>query len=134
MTARIAAVALVVPDYDSAITFYVDAIGFELRSDADMGGGKRWVTVAPPGAETAILLAKAADPRQVAAIGNQTGGRVGFFLHTDDFDRDHARMRAAGVVFEEDPRDEAYGRVAVWRDPFGNRWDLIGPLPSAAEE
>jgi uncharacterized glyoxalase superfamily protein PhnB len=69
------------------------------------------------------------NARQHAAIGNQTGGRVGFFLHTDDFDRDHARMRAAGVVFDEAPRDEPYGRVAVWRDPFGNRWDLIGPLP-----
>jgi catechol 2,3-dioxygenase-like lactoylglutathione lyase family enzyme len=129
VTARIAAVALVVPDYDAAIAFYVGAIGFELRSDEDMGGGKRWVTVAPPGADTAILLARAVNARQHAAIGNQTGGRVGFFLHTDDFDRDHARMRAAGVVFDEAPRDEPYGRVAVWRDPFGNRWDLIGPLP-----
>jgi catechol 2,3-dioxygenase-like lactoylglutathione lyase family enzyme len=129
VTARIAAFALVVPDYDAAIAFYVDAIGFELRSDEDMGGGKRWVTVAPPGADTAILLARAVNARQHAAIGNQTGGRVGFFLHTDDFDRDHARMRAAGVVFDEAPRDEPYGRVAVWRDPFGNRWDLIGPLP-----
>jgi catechol 2,3-dioxygenase-like lactoylglutathione lyase family enzyme len=133
VTARIAAVALVVPDYDAAIAFYVDAIGFELRSDEDMGGGKRWVTVAPPGADTAILLARAVNSRQRAAIGNQAGGRVGFFLHTDDFDRDHARMRAAGVVFEEAPRDEPYGRVAVWRDPFGNRWDLIGPPSSAAQ-
>jgi catechol 2,3-dioxygenase-like lactoylglutathione lyase family enzyme len=133
VTARIAAVALVVPDYDAAISFYVDAVGFELRSDEDMGGGKRWVTVAPPGAETAILLARAVNSRQHSAIGNQTGGRVGFFLHTDDFDGDHARMRAAGVVFEESPRDEPYGRVAVWRDPFGNRWDLIGPPSSAAE-
>jgi catechol 2,3-dioxygenase-like lactoylglutathione lyase family enzyme len=130
VTARISAVALVVPDYDAAIAFYT-AIGFELRTDEDLGGGKRWVTVAPPGAETALLLAKAVTPRQTAAIGTQTGGRVGFFLRTDDFDRDHARMRAAGAVFEEEPRHEAYGRVAVWRDPFGNRWDLIGPLPSA---
>jgi catechol 2,3-dioxygenase-like lactoylglutathione lyase family enzyme len=133
LTARIAAVALVVPDYDAAIAFYVGALGFELRSDEDMGDGKRWIVVAPQGAETALLLAKAVNARQSAAIGNQTGGRVGFFLHTDDFDRDHARMRAAGAVFEEAPRDEPYGRVAVWRDPFGNRWDLIGPLPSAAE-
>jgi catechol 2,3-dioxygenase-like lactoylglutathione lyase family enzyme len=132
VTARISAVALVVPDYDRAIAFY-RAIGFALRTDEDMGGGKRWVTVAPPGAETALLLARAADDRQAAAIGNQTGGRVGFFLQTDDFARDHARLAAAGAVFEEAPRDEAYGRVAVWRDPFGNRWDLIGPLPSAAE-
>ena len=133
MTFRISAVALVVPDYDAAVAFYVGALGFELRSDEDQGGGKRWVTVAPPGAETALLLARAANPRQTAAIGSQTGGRVGFFLHTDDFDRDHARMTAAGVVFEEAPRDAPYGRVAVWRDPFGNRWDLIGPLPSLTE-
>jgi catechol 2,3-dioxygenase-like lactoylglutathione lyase family enzyme len=133
VTARIAAVAIVVPDYDAAIAFYVGALGFELRSDEDMGDGKRWVIVAPQGAETALLLARSVNPRQSAAIGNQTGGRVGFFLHTDDFDRDHARMRAAGVVFEEAPRDEPYGRVAVWRDPFGNRWDLIGPAPSAAQ-
>jgi catechol 2,3-dioxygenase-like lactoylglutathione lyase family enzyme len=126
VTARISAVALVVPDYDAAISFYL-SIGFELRADEDIGEGKRWVTVAPPGAETALLLARAADDRQTAAIGNQTGGRVGFFLHTGDFNRDHARMQAAGVVFEEAPRDEPYGRVAVWRDPFGNRWDLIGP-------
>jgi catechol 2,3-dioxygenase-like lactoylglutathione lyase family enzyme len=131
VTARIAAVALVVPDYDAAIAFYVGGLGFELRSDEDMGDGRRWVVVAPHGAETALLLAKAVNPRQSAAVGNQTGGRVGFFLHTDDFNRDHARMQVAGVAFEEAPRDEPYGRVAVWRDPFGNRWDLIGPLPSA---
>ena len=133
MSLRISAVALVVPDYDAAIAFYVGTLGFELRSDEDHGGGKRWITVAPPGAETALLLARAVNPRQTAAIGSQTGGRVGFFLHTDDFDRDHARMTAEGVVFDESPRNEAYGRVAVWRDPFGNRWDLIGPLPSLAE-
>jgi catechol 2,3-dioxygenase-like lactoylglutathione lyase family enzyme len=126
VTVRISAIALVVPDYDAAIAFYC-AIGFELRTDDDMGAGKRWVTVAPPGAETALLLARAADDRQAAAIGNQTGGRVGFFLHSDDFDRDHGCITAAGGVFEETPRDEPYGRVAVWRDPFGNRWDLIGP-------
>jgi catechol 2,3-dioxygenase-like lactoylglutathione lyase family enzyme len=128
---RIAAVALIVPDYDAAIAFYVGALGFELRSDEDQGDGKRWVTVAPRDAETGLLLAKAVNTRQTAAIGSQTGGRVGFFLHTDDFDREHERMRDRGVVFEEPPRDEPYGRVAVWRDPFGNRWDLIGPLPSA---
>ena len=127
MRRRIGAVALVVPDYDAAIGFYVGVLGFELRSDEDMGGGKRWVTVAPPGAETALLLARAATPAQAAAVGGQTGGRVSFFLETDDFARDHAAMQAAGLVFEEAPRAEAYGRVAVWRDPFGNRWDLIGP-------
>jgi catechol 2,3-dioxygenase-like lactoylglutathione lyase family enzyme len=132
VTAHLAAVALVVPDYDAGIAFFT-AIGFELRTDAALGGGKRWVTVAPAGAETALLLAQAVDGRQASAIGNQTGGRVGFFLRTDDFDRDEARLILAGAIFEQAPRDEAYGRVAVWRDPFGNRWDLIGPPPSAAE-
>jgi catechol 2,3-dioxygenase-like lactoylglutathione lyase family enzyme len=117
--------AIVVPDYDAALAFYVGTLGFEIRRDEDMGGGRRWVTVAPPGAETAILLARATDAAQEAAIGAQTGGRVGFFLQTDDFDRDFATMQAKGVVFEEPPRHEAYGIVAVWRDPFGNRWDLL---------
>jgi catechol 2,3-dioxygenase-like lactoylglutathione lyase family enzyme len=117
--------AIVVPDYDSALDFYAGTLGFEVRSDEDMGGGKRWVTVAPEGAETAILLARAADAAQQAAIGAQTGGRVGFFLETDDFDRDFGAMQAKGVVFEEPPRHEDYGTVAVWRDPFGNRWDLL---------
>jgi catechol 2,3-dioxygenase-like lactoylglutathione lyase family enzyme len=127
MRRRLGAVALVVPDYDAALAFYMGVLGFELRSDEDLGHGKRWVTVAPPGAETALLLARAATPAQAAAVGNQTGGRVGFFLETDDFARDHAAMRTAGVVFEEPPRDAPYGRVAVWHDPFGNRWDLIQP-------
>ncbi len=127
MTRRIAAVALVVPDYDEAIAFYVGTLGFELLSDTDLGGGKRWVTVAPPGAQTALLIARAIDEDQRKAIGRQTGGRVGFFLETDDFQRDHDAMRDAGVHFEEPPRAEPYGRVAVWRDPFGNRWDLIEP-------
>jgi catechol 2,3-dioxygenase-like lactoylglutathione lyase family enzyme len=117
--------AIVVPDYDAALAFYAGTLGFEVRSDEDMGGGRRWVTVAPQGAETAILLARATDTAQAAAIGAQTGGRVGFFLQTDDFERDFAAMRAKGVVFEEPPRHEAYGTVAVWRDPFGNRWDLL---------
>ncbi len=117
--------AIVVPDYDAALAFYAGTLGFEVRSDEDMGGSRRWVTVAPPGAETAILLARATDAAQEAAIGAQTGGRVGFFLQTDDFDRDFATMQAKGVVFEEPPRHEAYGIVAVWRDPFGNRWDLL---------
>ncbi len=120
------AVTLVVPDYASAIAFYVDVLGFDLLQDIDLGAGKRWVRVAPPGAvEGSLLLARAADARQKAAIGAQTGGRVGFFLSTDDFMRDYERMRAKGVMFEEAPRHEPYGTVAVWRDPFGNRWDLI---------
>ncbi|MEO1106410.1 MAG: VOC family protein [Pseudomonadota bacterium] len=120
------AVTLVVPDYDAAIAFYTETLSFTLEQDIDQGGGKRWVRVVPPGSNGAsLLLAKAVGPDQNAAIGNQTGGRVGFFLQTDDFQRDHAAMRANGVHFEEDPRTEPYGIVAVWRDPFGNRWDLI---------
>ena len=122
---RISLFALVVPDYDAAIEFYVNAMQFDLIDDTDQGDGKRWVVVAPKGAETRILLAKADGPAQSAAVGNQTGGRVGFFLETDHFERDHSAMLAAGVTFEEAPRHEDYGSVAVWRDPFGNRWDLI---------
>ena len=122
---HIHAVTLVVPDYDAGIAFYVGQIGFALMADTDMGGGRRWVMVAPPGGQTALLLARATDAGQMAAIGNQTGGRVGFFLHSDDFDADHARMLAAGISFDEAPRTEPYGKVAVWRDPFGNRWDLL---------
>ncbi len=116
-----------VPDYDSAIAFYVGCLGFRLTEDVDQGR-KRWVTVEPPGGGTRLVLARADDPAQTAAIGNQTGGRVFLFLATDDFARDHAAMSAAGVIFEETPRQEPYGTVAVWRDPFGNRWDLVGPL------
>ena len=126
MPARISALALVVPDYDAAIAFYVGRLGFRLTEDLDQGR-KRWVTVEPPGGGTRLVLARAEGPGQTAAVGNQAGGRVFLFLETDDFARDHAAMLAAGVRFEEDPRHEPYGSVAVWRDPFGNRWDLIGP-------
>ena len=126
MPARISALALVVPDYDAAIAFYVGKLGFRLTEDIDQGR-KRWVTVEPPGGGARLVLARAEGPDQQAAIGNQAGGRVFLFLQTDDFARDHAAMRAAGVSFEEEPRHEPYGSVAVWRDPFGNRWDLIGP-------
>ncbi len=120
------AVTLVVDDYDRALAFYVGVLGFTCLQDVDLGVGKRWVRVAPPGAASgSLLLAKADGEAQRAAIGNQTGGRVAFFLSTDDFARDHAAMLAAGVTFEETPRKEPYGTVAVWRDPFGNRWDLI---------
>ena len=119
------AFTILVPDYDTGIAFYAGVLGFELRADTDLGSGKRWVMVAPPGAQTAILLARAEGPDQTTAIGFQTGGRVGFFLHSDDFAADHARMRAAGVQFDEEPRHEPYGSVAVWTDPFGNRWDLL---------
>lgn len=126
MPSRISALALVVPDYDQAIAFYVGTLGFRLTEDIDQGR-KRWVTVEPPGGGARLVLARAEGPEQQAAIGKQAGGRVFLFLQTDDFARDHAAMLAAGVTFEEAPRHEAYGSVAVWRDPFGNRWDLIGP-------
>ena len=125
MSARISLIVIVVPDYDDGLAFYAGQLGWSVNSDIDQGDGKRWVVVSPPGGGASILLAKAVGPVQAAAIGNQTGGRVGFFLETDDFTRDHTAMRAAGVHFEEVPRAEAYGTVVVWQDPFGNRWDLI---------
>lgn len=122
----IAHVAIVVRDYDEAIAFYTRALGFELIEDSERGAGKRWVLVAPPGSSgTALLLAKAANPQQESRIGNQTGGRVFLFLHTDDFDRDHRALLAQGVHFVELPRKEEYGTVAVFEDLYGNRWDLI---------
>lgn len=122
------AVTLVVPDYDAAIRFYTTSLEFQLVQDTDLGEGKRWVLVAPPGSsETRLLLARAATPSQYAAIGQQTGGRVFLFLHTDNFDRDYAAYRDRGVVFREAPRYEPYGTVAVFEDPFGNAWDLIEP-------
>jgi catechol 2,3-dioxygenase-like lactoylglutathione lyase family enzyme len=126
--ARLISVALVVPDYDTAIAFFCDVMGFRLTADLDQGR-KRWVTVQPPGGGAQLVLAQAEGTQQQAAIGDQGGGRVWLFLETDDFSRDHARMTAAGVVFEEPPRHEPYGIVAVWRDPWGNRWDLIEPAP-----
>ena len=125
VTQTIALFTLVVPDYDAGIAFYVGKLGFELLEDTRRSATKRWVRVAPKGAQTAILLAKADGPQQRAAVGNQTGGRVGFFLETDDFERDHDAMCAAGVTFREAPRAEPYGTVAVLEDPFGNLWDLI---------
>lgn len=125
---RIAMATLVVRDYDEAIAWYRDALGFELLEDTDRGDGKRWARMAPTGdAGFSLLLARAATPAQAAAVGDQHGGRVGFFLHTDDFARDHARLAAAGARFEEAPRHEAYGSVVVFRDLYGNRWDLIEP-------
>ena len=120
------AVTLVVPDYDDAITFFTKVLNFKLTQDIDLGDGKRWVRVTPPGsAGASLLLAKADGEKQAASIGHQTGGRVGFFLETDDFYRDYTAMCAVSVQFEEEPRHEPYGTVAVWTDPFGNRWDLI---------
>lgn len=123
-------VTLVVRDYDEAIAFYTGALGFELREDTARDDGSRWVIVDPRGSRgqgTGLLLARAATPEQEARIGGQTGGRVGLFLNTDDFDRDYKHMVAAGVVFEEEPRHEAYGSVVVFQDLYGNRWDLIEP-------
>lgn len=128
MKQHIGAIALVVPDYDDALAFYVGVLDFDLIEDTRLGEAKRWVLVAPKGStETRLLLARADGPDQTATIGNQTGGRVFLFLTTDDFDRDFDKMQASGVLFLEAPRTEAYGKVAVFRDPFGNKWDLIQP-------
>ncbi|MFB7331093.1 VOC family protein [Streptomyces adustus] len=129
---RIALVTLVVDDYDEAIRFYTQALGFDLVEDTERPDGSRWVVVEPgsagaEGSGTALLLARAKDDAQRGRVGDQTGGRVGFFLHTDDFARDHARMLAAGVTFLEEPRHEPYGSVAVFEDLYGNRWDLLQP-------
>jgi catechol 2,3-dioxygenase-like lactoylglutathione lyase family enzyme len=125
---------IIVDDYDRAIEFFTGALGFELAEDSPAlttGGGqaKRWVVVRPPGARTGVLLAQADGPRQSEAVGNQAAGRVGFFLRVDDFDAAYQRMTAAGVEFATAPRDEPYGRVAVFLDIAGNRWDLLGPVP-----
>ncbi|QGN47207.1 VOC family protein [Micromonospora sp. WMMC415] len=126
--AHLGLVALVVREYDEAIAFYTERVGFELVEDTPRPDGSRWVVVRPRGArETAILLARASTPEQRTRVGNQTGGRVGLFLYTEDFAADHARMSAAGVGFLEEPRHEAYGSVAVFEDLYGNRWDLIQP-------
>ena len=129
MKQHISALALLVPSYDEAIAYYVRKLGFKLVEDTALSSTKRWVVVAPRGpGETGLLLAQADSPEQNAAIGNQAGGRVFLFLKTDDFDRDFARFKKAGIEFLEDPRLEAYGKVAVFRDAFGNKWDLIEPL------
>jgi catechol 2,3-dioxygenase-like lactoylglutathione lyase family enzyme len=119
-------ITVVVDDYDSAIEYYTTALGFALVEDTKMSETKRWVVVAPdPNQGAALLLAKAASPEQNAAIGNQTGGRVMFFLYTDDFDRDYDRMAQHNVAFTEEPRHEAFGKVVVFADKYGNKWDFI---------
>jgi catechol 2,3-dioxygenase-like lactoylglutathione lyase family enzyme len=124
-------VAIVVADYDTAIEFFVGALGFELSEDSPAltndGRPKRWVVVRPPGAQTGILLAQADGDQQAAGVGNQFAGRVGLFLRVDDFDAAYSRMRDAGVEFLGEPRAEPYGRVVVFVDVSGNRWDLLGP-------
>ncbi len=119
-------VTVLVADYDEALAFYVRVLGFELLEDTQLDEAKRWVVIRPPGArETGLLLARAVNGAQRAAIGAQAGGRVAFFLETEDFAGDHARMLAAGVRFVEEPRSEPYGTVAVFEDVCGNRWDLL---------
>lgn len=128
MTTTLATVAFLVRDYDEAVAWFTRALRFQLLEDVDQGEGKRWVVVAPPSGKGAkLLLAKAANAEQEKAIGKAAGGRVAFFLHTDSFDADHAQMLRAGVRFRETPRSEAYGKVAVFEDLYGNGWDLIGP-------
>jgi catechol 2,3-dioxygenase-like lactoylglutathione lyase family enzyme len=126
MKQKIGCIALVVRDYDEAIAFYTGVLRFNLIEDTLLEGGKRWVLVAPPGtAETALLLAKAATPEQASRIGNQTGGRVFLFLHTDDFWRDYHDLSSRGIHFTEEPRHEPCGTVAIFVDLYGNRWDLL---------
>jgi catechol 2,3-dioxygenase-like lactoylglutathione lyase family enzyme len=128
---RVDLVTIVVEEYEPAIAFFVDVLGFELVEDSPSltndGRAKRWVVVRPPGAETGILLARADGERQGAAVGQQVAGRVGFFLRVDDFDAAYDRMSTAGVRFVTPPRTEPYGRVTVFLDVAGNRWDLLGP-------
>jgi catechol 2,3-dioxygenase-like lactoylglutathione lyase family enzyme len=124
-------VSLVVREYDEAIAFYVGVLGFELVEDTFIPQqSKRWVVVAPPGStESRLLLARASNAEQAARVGDQTGGRVFLFLHTDDFARDYQRFKSKGVVFVGEPRQEPYGTVAVFKDPYGNRWDLLQRRP-----
>jgi catechol 2,3-dioxygenase-like lactoylglutathione lyase family enzyme len=123
---RLGLVTYVAREYDEAIGFFVGKLGFTLVEDTDMGGGKRWVVVSA-GEGASLLIARADGEQQEASIGNQTGGRVGFFLQTDNFDRDFAEWTARGVKFHEQPRREVYGTVAVFEDLYGNTWDLIQP-------
>lgn len=128
MPQHLGLVALLVRDYDEAIGFFAGKLGFTLVEDSPQGDGKRWVVVSPPGAgETRLLLARAVGAEQLNQVGRQGGGRVFLFLMTDDFERDHRAMTAAGVVFREAPRQEPYGTVAVFQDLYGNPWDLLQP-------
>ncbi|WP_108398475.1 VOC family protein [Devosia submarina] len=126
MPRSIATVTLLVADYDEAIAFYCNTLGFALIADDDLGGGKRWVVVSPQGGAR-LLLARADGPEQRAAIGNQAAGRVMLFLETDDFMGDYSAMLATGIAFAEEPRHESYGTVAVFKDLYGNLWDVIEP-------
>ena len=135
MSQSIGALAIVVRDYDEAIGYYTGKLGFRLVEDTPLGGGKRWVLVAPPGSrETRLLLAQAKSESERASVGNQTGGRVFLFLHTDDFARDYAEMKRRGVKFLEEPREEPYATVAVFEDLYGNKWDLLMPRAAGAAQ
>ena len=123
---RLSLVALLVRDYDEAIDWFTRALGFRLASDDDRGGGKRWVTIADDSGR-GLLLAKSNKPEEQAAVGNQHGGRVGFFIEVEHFDSALKRLRVAGALFDEEPRHEEYGKVVIFRDLYGNRWDLIEP-------
>ncbi len=123
---KLALTALLVRDYDEAIDWYCNVLGFRLVADRDMGGGKRWVEIAADGGG-ALLLAMARKPEELASVGNQHGGRVAYFLHVKDFDATYRRLVEANARFDEEPRDEPYGKVVVFRDLYGNRWDLIEP-------
>ncbi|MEP7453029.1 VOC family protein [Phyllobacterium sp. SB3] len=125
MSRSIGMITLVVSDYDEAIAWYTNVLGFSLVSDTKLSDTKRWVVVAPEKDGARLLLAKADEASQQAAVGNQTGGRVALFLYTDDFTNDHAKMLDAGVKFLENPRHEKYGSVAVFEDLYGNKWDLL---------
>lgn len=131
MVRSIALMTLVVRDYDEAISFFTGALGFNVVEDTPLDEGKRWVVVAPSESQgVSLLLAKAATPEQQAHVGNQTGGRVFLFLHTNDFWTDYHLLRSRGVRFAEEPREEAYGIVAVFFDLYGNKWDLLQPIGS----
>jgi catechol 2,3-dioxygenase-like lactoylglutathione lyase family enzyme len=125
MGQSIAAVTLVVHDYDEAIAYFTDSLGFTVSEDTPLEGGKRWVVLRPNDGGTALVLARASNAQQVARVGDQTGGRVFMFLHTDDFWRDYNAMKSKGVQFVEEPRHKAYGTVVVFLDLYGNRWDLV---------
>ncbi len=134
MKKYIGAISLLVRDYDEAISFYVDKLGFRLLEDTDMGAGKRWILIAPQDSaktlrsnsgQACLLLAKAVSPEQLSRVGDQTGGRVFLFLHTDSFQRDYEAMKSKGIRFLEEPRHETYGTVVVFEDLYGNKWDLL---------
>jgi catechol 2,3-dioxygenase-like lactoylglutathione lyase family enzyme len=132
MPQTIASIALLVRDFDEALAWFTRALCFRVIEDLDQGKGKRWLVVAPLGShETTLLLAQASTPEQSSRVGNQTGGRVFLFLHTDDFSRDYNAMKSRNVKFLEQPREESYGTVAVFEDLYGNRWDLIQPKNSS---